>query len=129
MAECVNTEFRDVKPPEPLKQKPWMLKKKYYHYQKSNGHDTNKCNALNNDIKEHIQKGKLNQYVKKEEECKNSRSPRKGKSVANELRNPSKHDDSDSAFGDDRQKSRGRPVAMVIFGGYPIWKPEKVERR
>lgn len=43
-----------------------MSKRNYCRY-RSNKHDTNKRNALKDDIEDLIQKGKLTQYVKKPE--------------------------------------------------------------
>lgn len=63
LAECANAKFRDTKPPKPLEQRLGMRKKKYCFYHKSNGHDTNKCTSLKDDIKELIREGKLRQYV------------------------------------------------------------------
>lgn len=97
-----------------------MSRKKYFCYHKSNRDATDRCNTLKDEIKEIIQKGKLDKCVKKEEEHKHSRSFRKGKVVVNDVRNASKYDDSDFASRDDKQKSRGRLVAMVISGGYPV---------
>lgn len=58
LSECANTEFRDVKRPDPL-----ILKEverpshKYCRYHQRNGHETNNCMALEDDIKELIRKG------------------------------------------------------------------------
>lgn len=46
------------------------------------GHDNNRCYTLKDDIKELIQKGKLSQYVKKDNEKQEPKtSPHKGKTV------------------------------------------------
>lgn len=48
------------------------------------------------DIEELVHKGKLTQYVKKEEDCKKSKSPRKGKVVVNEVAKADNDEDSGS---------------------------------
>lgn len=86
---------------------------------------TQTCNALKYDTEELIRKGKLGQYVKKEEERQLSRSLRKGKAVVNKVGKALRKDNSDSEFEEDNMKSNGRLVAMVIFGGYPVEGGEK----
>lgn len=45
---------------------------------------------MKDDIEDLIGKGKVEQYVKKDEECQHSRSTRKGKATVNEVREPLK---------------------------------------
>lgn len=93
-AVCANTEFRYIKRPDPLVLREGQTpSRKYCWYHRTNGHDTNK---------------------------KRARSPRNGKAVVNEVTKPSKEEDSDSEEEPDTRKSKGRPMALVILGGYPI---------
>lgn len=85
LAKYANVEFCDIKLHEPLEHKRWTSKKRYCHYHRSIGHDTNKCNALKDDIEELILKRKLGQYVRKDYERPCSWSLRKGKVVVNRV--------------------------------------------
>lgn len=98
-----------------------MSKRKYCCYDKSNDHDTNNDKALNDDIDELIQKDKLKKYVStnKDGEQKCSSSPCKGKGIASEVDNVSKPVNSKFTSEEDKQKSKARPVALVVFGRIP----------
>lgn len=85
LVECANTEFRDIKQPNPLPRKEGSRSKKYCRYHRSNGHDTNKCYALRDDIED-----------QNWEKCKRSKSPCKGKAVVNEDAKAAESEETDS---------------------------------
>lgn len=116
LAECANTELPGIKPPDPILERKWTNRKKYCHYHRNNGHNTNQCTTLKDDIEELIRKSKFAQYVKKDESRTCSRSPRKGKAV-NDIEKAARKEQSDSDQDEDEPKSSSRPVAMVILRG------------
>lgn len=67
LAECATTKHPGIKPLDPISERKWANKKKYYRYHRSNGHNTNECHTLKDDIEEIITNG-TSQYVKKKED-------------------------------------------------------------
>lgn len=100
--------------------KNWILKKRYYRYCTSDDHEKNRYNVSKDDIEELISKGMLNQYLRKDEERQHSQSPRREKTVVNEVKKVSRIDRSDLEFEKDNRKSTGRLLGMVSLCGYPI---------
>lgn len=110
LAECQNNEFREVKYPNPIPPRPGQQTKKYCRYHWSNGHDTNRCNALKDEMEDLIIKGNLGQYVKK--------PVQRDKGVREKKDDPSRNgkEIGENSMDDaDTRKSRGRPVVMVIL--------------
>lgn len=66
MNECFNAGFKygDIDFSQPLKERPWANKKKYYQFHKSHGHTTKECVQLKDIIETLTQTktGKAYQY-------------------------------------------------------------------